>query len=131
MDMKQVLDKARTVAVVGLSPKPERDSNMVARYMQGQGYRVIPVHPGADEILGEKCYPNLVSVPHQIDIVDVFRNSEAALEVLQETVGLATKPMAVWLQFGVVNEDAKALAEKHGIACYMDQCLKVDHAATR
>jgi len=130
-DMNTILKQAKTVAVVGLSPKPERDSNMVARYMQSKGYRVIPVHPGADEILGEKCYPNLAAVPERIDIVDVFRNSDAALDVVRETVALKDKPLAVWLQFGVINDEAKALAESHGIACFMDQCLKVDHQNMR
>ncbi len=124
----QILADSKTIAVVGLSPKPERDSNMVARYMQQQGYTVVPVHPGADEILGEKCFPDLASVQRKIDIVDVFRNSEAALGVVQEAVKLDPKPKAIWLQFGVVNDQAKALAEEHGIACFMDHCLKVDHA---
>jgi len=127
--MQQILANSKTVAVVGLSPKPERDSNMVARYMQQNGYQVIPVHPGADEILGEKCYPDLASVAGGIDIVDVFRNSEAALGVVQEAVKLSPKPKAIWLQFEVVNDEAKAIAEAAGIPCFMDHCLKVDHAA--
>jgi predicted CoA-binding protein len=126
--MTSILSTARTIAVVGLSPKSHRDSNMVARYMQSHGYRIIPVNPGHDEILGERCYPNLAAVPEPIDIVDIFRNSDAALAPVEEAVKLSPKPKAIWLQFGVINDDAAKLAADHGIPCFMDHCLKVDHA---
>jgi len=125
--LRALLRKARTVAVVGLSPKPERPSHGVARYLQRAGYRIVPVNPGHDEILGERSYRTLADAArdHAIDIVDVFRRSELAGAVVDEAI--AIRPKLVWLQLGVVDEAARARAEGAGISIVMDRCLAIDH----
>lgn len=125
--LRALLREARTVAVVGLSPKPERPSHGVARYLQRAGYRIVPVNPGHDEILGERSYRTLSDAArdHAIDIVDVFRRSEFAGAVVDEAI--AIRPKLVWLQLGVVDEAARARAESAGIAIVMDRCLAIDH----
>ena len=125
--LRALLRKARTVAVVGLSPKPERPSHGVARYLQRAGYRIVPVNPGHDEILGERSYRTLADAArdHAIDIVDVFRRSEHAGAVVDEAI--AIRPKLVWLQLGVVDEAARARAEGAGIPIVMDRCLAIDH----
>ena len=125
--VRELLRRARTIAVVGLSPKPDRPSNSVARYLQRQGYRIVPVHPGHDEILGERSYPTLraAAQDHTIDIVDVFRRSEAAGTVVDEAIPL--RPLLIWLQQGVLDAAAQARAEAAGVACVMDRCLAVEH----
>jgi predicted CoA-binding protein len=127
--LRDLLRRARTIAVVGLSPKPVRPSYSVARYLQQQGYRILPVNPGHDEILGERCYPTLAAAARggeqQIDVVDVFRRSEHAGAVVDEAIPL--RPLLIWLQQGVVDASAQARAEAAGVACVMDRCLAVDH----
>ncbi len=124
-DIKRILEESKTVAVVGLSPREERDSHRVAKYLQGQGYRVIPVNPNADEILGECSYPNLASVPESIDVVDVFRRSEAVPEIVEEAIKVGAK--TVWMQEGVVHEEAAARAREAGLQVVMDRCMMVEH----
>ncbi|RJQ30387.1 MAG: CoA-binding protein [Peptococcaceae bacterium] len=124
--IKDLLRGCRTVAVVGLSQKPERDSYKVARYLKECGYRVIPVNPALkDEVLGEKPYPALAAVPVPVDIVDVFRRGEEAPGVVEEALPL--KPKAVWLQLGVVNEEAAKRAAAEGVTVVMDRCMKIEH----
>ena len=125
--LRALLREARTVAVVGLSPKPERPSHGVARYLQRVGYRIVPVNPGHDEILGERSYRTLADAArdHAIDIVDVFRRSELAGAVVDEAI--AIRPKLVWLQLGVADEAARARAEGAGIPIVMDRCLAIDH----
>jgi len=125
--LRALLREARTVAVVGLSPKPERPSHGVARYLQRAGYRIVPVNPGHDEILGERSYRTLSDAArdHAIDIVDVFRRSELAGAVVDEAI--AIRPKLVWLQLGVADEAARARAEGAGIPIVMDRCLAIDH----
>lgn len=125
--LRALLREAKTIAVVGLSPKPTRPSNEVARYLQEAGYRIVPVNPGHSTILGERSYPTLTAAArdHTVDIVDVFRRSEYAGAVVEEAIPLA--PRLIWLQVGVVDEAARARAEAAGIPCVMDRCLKVDH----
>jgi predicted CoA-binding protein len=123
--IKSVLKKSKTVAVVGLSPRPERDSHRVAKYLQGQGYRIIPVNPNADEILGERSYPDLASVPEPIDIVDVFRRSEAVPEIVEEAIKVGAR--TVWMQQGVIHEEAAARAREAGLQVVMDRCMMVEH----
>ncbi len=122
-----LLRKARTIAVVGLSPKPSRPSHSVARYLQQAGYRIVPVNPGHDAVLGEPSYPTLAAAgrDHTIDVVDVFRRSEYAGAVVDEAIPL--HPLLIWLQQGIVDEAAQARAEAAGVACVMDRCLAVDH----
>lgn len=126
-DLRKILKQARTIAVVGLSPKPERPSNSVSRYLQRAGYKIVPVNPGFDEVLGERCYPTLTAAAadHTIDIVDVFRRSEEAGAVVDEAIPL--RPMLIWLQQGVMDAEAAARAQAAGVPCVMDRCLAVDH----
>lgn len=119
-----ILAESRTVAVVGLSPKPERPSHQVARYLQEAGYRIIPVNPSCAEVLGEVSYPDLRSVPVQIDIVDIFRRSEDVEPIVREAVAVGAK--LVWMQPGVVNEAAAKIAEEAGLYVVMDRCLKIE-----
>ena len=122
--VRRILAESRTVAVVGLSPKPERPSWMVARYLQEAGHRIIPVNPSCAEVLGETCYPDLRSVPVPIDIVDIFRRSEEVEPIVQDAIAVGAK--LVWMQQGVVNEAAAKIAEEAGLHVVMDRCLKIE-----
>ena len=125
--VRDLLRESRTVAVVGCSPKPERPSFGVARYLQRAGYRIVPVNPGHDTILGERSYRTLADAAreHAIDIVDVFRRSEFAGAVVDEAI--AIHPKLIWLQLGVTDDAARARAEAAGIPIVMDRCLAIDH----
>lgn len=116
--IEEQLTNSRTIAVVGLSPRPERPSHSVAKYLQEQGYRVIPVNPLIDEALGEKSYPDLTSVPEPVDMVDIFRRSELVGPVVDEAIAIGAR--YVWMQDGVVDEDAAARARAAGISVVMD-----------
>lgn len=126
-ELRALLRRARTIAVVGLSPKPGRPSHSVARYLQAEGYRIVPVNPGHAEILGERCYPTLTAAArdHAVDVVDVFRRSELAGPVVDEALPL--RPLLIWLQQGVVDAEAAARAAVAGIPFVMDRCLAVEH----
>jgi predicted CoA-binding protein len=124
-DIKNILEESKTVAVVGMSPRPERDSHRVAKYLQSQGYRIIPVNPNADEILGERSYPDLVSIPEPIDVVDIFRRSEAVPEIVEEAIKVGAK--TVWMQMGVIHEEAATRAREAGLRVVMDRCMMVEH----
>jgi predicted CoA-binding protein len=124
--IQQILSSSQTIAVVGLSPKESRPSNMVARYLLEAGFRVIPVNPGQDEILGQTCYPNLTAIPEPVDLVDIFRRSEDVLPVVEEAVRIKAK--AIWMQQGIINEKAAQIARDEGLGVVMDRCIKVDHA---
>ncbi len=123
--IKEILGQARSIAVVGFSPKDNRPSNMVGRYLIEAGYRVFPVNPGQSEICGLPCYPNLVAIPEPVDIVDIFRRPEEVLPVVEEAIGIGAR--VVWMQQGIVNHEAAALAEAAGLTVIMDRCLKVEH----
>lgn len=127
MDKKviEVLEKARVIAVVGLSDKFHRPSYQVAKYLQETGYRIIPVNPGVQEVLGQKSYPDLLTVPEKIDIVDVFRRSEEVLPIAEQAIKI--HPICFWMQEGVKNEGAKELLESHDIFVVMDMCIKIEH----
>ena len=129
--LRDILQAARTIAVVGLSPKPTRPSHGVARYLRDAGYQIVPVNPGHSTILGEKSYPTLTAAAadHTIDIVDVFRRSEFVGAIVDEAIGLQSPPRLIWLQLGVVDDAAQARAQAAGIPCVMDRCLMVDHRA--
>jgi predicted CoA-binding protein len=123
----EVLKSAKTIAVVGLSDKPDRTSYMVAAAMQARGYRIIPVNPMVTgEILGERCYPSLKEVPVTVDIVNVFRRSEQVMPVAEETVAIGAK--CFWLQQEIYNEQAAELVQQHEITVIMNLCIKVAHA---
>lgn len=125
-DIRQLLAASSTIAMVGLSPKTQRPSNMVARYLIDAGYTIIPVNPGHDSILGLQCYPDIGSVPGDIDIVDIFRRSEEVKPIVEQAV--QTNCSAIWMQEGIVNHEAAELARQHGKKVIMDRCIKVDHA---
>ena len=119
MDLQEEqLRNSKTIAVVGLSDNPDRDSHRVSKYMQSQGYRIIPVNPMIEEVLGEKSYPDLKSVPETIDMVGVFRRSELVPPVVDEAIEVGVK--YIWLQDGVINEESKAKAEAAGMPVVMD-----------
>jgi hypothetical protein len=120
----EILDAYRTFAVVGLSPRPERPSNDVARFLIGRGYRVVPVNPGHREILGLTCYPDLLAIPFPIEVVDVFRRSELVMPVVDQAIAAGAK--AVWMQLGVVNDAAAAKARAAGLHVVMDRCPKIE-----
>ena len=126
-----ILRDARTVAVVGLSPKPGRDSHHVATDLQGFGYRIVPVRPMATEILGEKAWPTLSALPPEllaeVDIVDVFRAPEHVDEIVDECLALGLSGRTLWLQLGVVHEAAAARAQAAGMRVIMDRCIYVDY----
>ena len=123
--VQDILEKSKVIAVVGLSPKPHRDSHEVARYMQDNGYRIIPVYPRADSILGEKVYPDLKSIPEEVDVVDIFRKSQDVPPVVDEAIEIGAK--AVWMQLGIVHEGAAAKAREAGLGVVMDRCMLVEH----
>ena len=116
--IEEQLSRSRTIAVVGLSPDPEKDSHRVAKYLQEQGYRIIPVNPMTDEVLGESSYPNLKAVPEPIDMVDIFRRSEYVLPIVEEAIAAGAR--YIWMQDGVVSEEAAARAMESGLLVVMD-----------
>ena len=125
----EILRIGRTVAVVGLSAKRYRPSYGVAEYMQRAGYRIIPVNPHETEVLGEKCYPDVESVPEPIDIVDIFRRSEFVPEIVEAAIRKGAK--AIWMQEGVIHEEAARRAQEAGLAVVMDRCILKDHRRLR
>ncbi|CAH0120059.1 putative protein YccU [Paenibacillus sp. CECT 9249] len=122
--IKEILMASHTIAVVGLSDNPERTSYMVSAAMQQKGYRIIPVNPNATEILGERCYASLKEIPEPVDIVNVFRRSEYCASVAGEATEIKAK--VLWLQLGIVNEEAADIAARHGMTAIMDRCIKVE-----
>ncbi|GGA21561.1 CoA-binding protein [Paenibacillus physcomitrellae] len=128
--IKAILEQAGTIAVVGLSGKPDRTSNMVARAMQKRGYRIIPVNPSVQgEILGERCYASLKDIEQPIDIVNVFRRSEFTPDIAKEAVEVGATTL--WLQQGIVNEQAAEIAAEAGLNVIMDRCIKVEDAVLK
>jgi len=124
-DVQRLLKQTKTIAVVGLSDKPDRDSYQIAAYLQQQGYRIIPVNPRATEVLGEKAYPSLRDVPEPVDVVDIFRRSEDVPPIVADAIAIGAK--AVWMQAGIVNEEAAASAEAAGLTVIMDACMRSAH----
>ena len=127
--ISEILRVCRTIAVVGLSAKRYRPSYGVAEYMQRAGYRIIPVNPHETEILGEKCYPDVESVPEPIDIVDIFRRSEYVPEIVEAAIRKGAK--VVWMQEGVIHEEAARRAQEAGLEVVMDRCILKDHRRLR
>ena len=124
-ELRRVLATSRTVAVVGASDKPWRDSNDIMRYLMKSGYRVFAVNPNHKSVLEQPCYASLKEVPEPIDIVDVFRRSEAVPAIVRDA--LSVKAKVLWLQSGVVNKEGAEQAEKNGMQVIMDRCIAVDH----
>jgi len=128
-ELKQLLTDATVIAMVGASSNPEKTSNGIMRKLQSVGYRVIPVNPRETEVLGERAYPSLVDVPERIDIVDVFRRAEDTPPIADEAVTIGAK--ALWLQTGIVSEDAAARAKAGGLMVVMDLCIGATHSLLR
>ncbi len=126
--IKALLGRARTVAVVGLSDKPYRTSHAIARALQGFGFRIFPVNPNlTGPVLGEEPYATVEEIPERVDIVDVFRSSDKVMPVVEDAV--AAGAQAIWTQSGVVNGEAAAYAREHGLIVVMDRCIQVDYAS--
>jgi predicted CoA-binding protein len=122
---KEILDSCKVVAVVGLSADEDRPSNHVAAYLKSQGYRVIPVNPAEKEILGEICYPDLKSIDEKVDVVDIFRRSDQVMPIVNDAIDIGAK--AVWMQEGVVNEEAAQKAQGAGLKVVMGRCMLKEH----
>ncbi|MCX6009675.1 MAG: CoA-binding protein [Chloroflexi bacterium] len=122
---EKILKEYRTVAIVGASSNPERPSFRVVRYLSKHGYNVIPVNPNEREILGMTCYPNLSSIPEKVEVVDIFRKSEEVMPIVDEAIKIGAK--VVWMQEGVVNEEAAAKARNAGLLVVMDKCMRKQH----
>ena len=121
----EILRKYSTIAVVGLSSDETRESLGVAAYMQAAGYRIVPVNPAETEVLGEKAYPTVVSIPATVEIVNVFRRSEAVPSVAADAIAAGAK--VIWMQEGIVNEEAAAKARAAGLEVVMDRCIRSEH----
>lgn len=128
-DIRFCLTQCRTIAVVGLSPKPHRDSHRIAQYMQAHGYRIVGVNPATKEVLGEPCYPSLseAAAHERIDLVNCFRNAEDIPPIVTEAMVVGAK--AVWMQLGIAHASAAAQARAAGLVVVEDRCLKIEHAA--
>ena len=124
-ELKQILLSTRTIAAVGLSSNPEKESYAIVEYLQQQGYRIIPVNPTAAEILGEKTYPDLESIPEKVDVVQLFRKSEDVPPFVDSAINIGTK--VIWMQVGIENEEAARKAESAGLTVVMNACMRVMH----
>jgi len=124
--LRRILRDSRTIAVVGLSANWFRPSYFAAKYMQEHGYRIIPVNPTYQEVLGQKCYPNLAAIPEPVDIVDCFRKPQEMIEIARAAVAIRAK--VLWMQLGIVNPEAAKIAEDAGLDVVMDRCVKIEHA---
>jgi uncharacterized protein len=124
--LRRILKSCRTIAVVGLSAEWHRPSNFAANYMQQHGYRIVPVNPRYDTILGEPCFARLEDIPFPVDMVDVFRKTEDVLPIARSAVAIGAR--CLWQQIGVVNEEAAALARAAGLDAVMNRCVKIEHA---
>jgi hypothetical protein len=128
-ELAQILQDNKTVAVVGLSSRPDRPSHSVPAYLQEQGYRIIPVNPTLDEALGERAYASLRDIPEAVDIVQIFRRPEDVPPVVDEAIAIGAK--VVWMQAGIVNEEAAAKARAAGLQVVMDTCMRATHRGLR
>lgn len=128
-DVERILTTSKIIAVVGLSDKPDRDSHQIAGYLQQAGYRIIPVNPRIAEALGEKAYPSLRDIPERVDVVQIFRRSQDVPPIVDEAVAIGAK--VIWMQSGIVHEEAAARAEAAGVTVVMDACMRSAHRALR
>ncbi len=124
--LRRILENHKVIAMVGLSQKEDRPSNIVARYLMARGYTVIPVNPGQDEILGQRCYASLKEIPVKVDMVDVFRKSSDVPPFADDAIAIGAK--SLWMQIGIINEDAAAKASAAGLDVVMDRCPKIEYA---
>jgi hypothetical protein len=126
-EIKELLQNAKTIAVVGFSTNPEKDAHQVPKKLMELGYRVIPVNPFAEEILGERCYPSLREIPRdvKVDIVDVFRPAEEVPEIVEQAIEIGAK--AIWLQLGISHDEAAKRAREAGLKVIQNRCIKIEH----
>jgi len=124
--IRRILKENRTIAVVGLSANWYRPSYFAAKYLQDQGYRIIPVTPTYDEILGKKCYPSLSEIPETVDVVQIFRKPDDVPPIVEQAIKKGAK--VVWMQIGVISEEAEKMANEAGLDVVMDRCMKIEHA---
>ncbi len=124
--IEEILRNCKSIAVVGFSPKENRPSHIVGKYLMAAGFTVYPINPGVHEILGQISYPDLASIPGPVDVVDIFRRSEDIYPIVEAAIAIQAK--VIWMQQGIVNDVAAALAEKAGLQVVMDRCIKIDHA---
>lgn len=124
--LREILRRCQTIAVVGISDKPDRPSHYVSAYMQAQGYRIVPVNPRFQTVLGETCYATLEDIGFKVDLVDVFRRTEDVLPVAHSAVAVGAS--CLWQQMGIANQQAHQLAQAAGLQSVMNRCLKVEHA---
>ena len=125
-EIGKLLKGITSIAIVGLSPKEDRPSNMVARYLMDAGYTIYPVNPGQKEIFGETCYPDLLSIPHKVDVVNIFRRPEDVPPIVEDAVTIGAQ--AVWMQQGISSDSGADIARSNGIFVVMDRCIKIDHS---
>ena len=126
IEAEMQLREAKTIAVVGMSPRPDRPSQYVAKYLMEQGYKIFPVNPAVDEVLGIKCYPDIVSIPEVVDMVDIFRRSSQVPPVVDDAIAAGAR--FIWMQDGVVHEAAAAKARAAGMSVVMDNCTLREHS---
>ena len=122
--ISNILKNTKTIAVVGLSSNPSKPSNDVARFLQNRGFKIIPINPQEEEILGEKCYPNLASVPIKVDLVNVFRRAEDCPVVVKEALNIHAQH--IWLQLGIISDESREMAETAGVNFVMNHCIKIE-----
>ena len=123
--IRSIFEESHTIAVVGASHDPSRAGYTIPKYLQAQGYRIIPVNPNIDEMLGEKAYPSLLDVPEPVDVVEVFRRPEYTPDVVRQAVEIGAT--AVWLQLGIINDEARQIADEAGIKFVQDECMGPQH----
>lgn len=121
---QEILERWKCFAIVGLSPRSERPSHGVAVFLKSRGYRIIPVNPSCDEVLGERCYPDLISIPGPVEVVDIFRRPEHVPPIVDQAIRIGAK--AVWMQLGVIHEEAAAKARAAGLEVVMDRCPAIE-----
>lgn len=126
-EIKKILEESKTIAVVGCSREQEKDAHRIPKYLKERGYKIIPVNPFADEILGEKSYKALSEIKEKIDVIEIFRPSEDCLKIVEEVIKLKLKPNTIWMQLGIKNEEAAKLAEENGIRAVMNRCMMIEH----
>ena len=125
-NIPQILKSFKKIAVIGISNKPDRPSHYVSYFMKEHGYQIYPVNPGLDEVLGEKCYPSLSAIPDEVEIVDIFRRAEFVDEIVEKAIEVNAK--VIWMQQGIVNENAAQKAIEAGLQVVMDRCIKTEYA---
>lgn len=123
--MRTILEDAETIAVVGASPNPDRAGHYIPAYLKGQGYKIVPVNPNHDEVLGERCYASLGDIPFPVDVVEVFRRPEHTPDVARQAVTIGAK--ALWLQLGIFNDETRRIAEEGGLMYVEDECMGPQH----